>query len=49
MTSDGGQSWQLINIGDDFESHGLAYGAGRFVAVGHSTVDPGKGAIYTAP
>ncbi len=48
-TSDGGQSWQLFDIADDFESHGLAYGAGRFVIVGHSTVDPEKGAIYTTP
>ena len=48
-TSDGGLSWQTVDIADDFESHGVAYGAGRFVAVGHSASEPDKGAIYTSP
>jgi len=49
MTSDDGQSWLVFDIAADYESRGLAYGNGRFVSVGQSTADPGKGAIYTSP
>jgi len=48
-TSDDGQSWQEFDIAAGYESRGLAYGNGRFVSVGESTVNPGKGAIYTSP
>ena len=47
MTHDGGQSWQSFVIGDGFEPRGLAFSNGRWVSVGQSLSDPGKGAIYT--
>ena len=46
-TSDGGQTWQSFVIGAAFEPRGLAYFDGRWVSVGQSLAEPGKGAIYT--
>ena len=47
MTPDGGQTWQSFTIGTGFEPRGLAFSNGRWVSVGQSLSDPGKGAIYT--
>lgn len=41
-TSDGGGTWQLFGISGLYDTHGLAYGANRFVSVGS-----GGGVIYT--
>ena len=49
MTSDDGQSWQVFDIAAGYESRGLAYGNGRFVSVGQSLTNPGKGVIFTSP
>ena len=46
-TSDGGKTWQEFPIGFAYEPRGLAYGNGRWVSVGQSLADPGKGAIFT--
>jgi hypothetical protein len=46
-TSDGGQTWQTFVIGTAFEPRGLAYNDGRWVSVGQSLEEPGKGAIFT--
>lgn len=46
-STDGGMSWHPFNIDDDYQSHGLAYGNGRFVSVGQSEPWLGEGAIYT--
>jgi len=48
-STDGGVSWDIFNIGGDYESRGMAYGNGRFVSVGQSAPGSGEGAIYTAP
>ena len=47
VTSDSGQTWQEFVIGSAYEPRGLAYSNGRWVSVGQSLADPGKGAIYT--
>ena len=47
-STDGGVTWDIFNIDDDYVSLGLAWGNGRFVSVGFSTtVVPLEGAIYT--
>ena len=46
-TSDGGETWQTFVIGSAYEPRGLAYGHGRWVSVGQSLAEPGKGAIFT--
>ena len=46
-TSDGGETWQTFVIGAAYEPRGLAYGDGRWVSVGQSLAEPGKGAIFT--
>ncbi|NIO43108.1 MAG: hypothetical protein GTO41_24900, partial [Burkholderiales bacterium] len=46
-TSDGGETWQTFVIGAAYESRGLTYGNGRWVSVGQSLAEPGKGAIFT--
>jgi len=46
-TSDGGETWQTFVIGAAYEPRGLAYNDGRWVSVGQSLADPGKGAIFT--
>ena len=46
-TSDDGQTWQSFVIGEAYEPRGLAYGEGRWVSVGQSLTEPGKGAIFT--
>ena len=47
LTSDGGETWQTFVIGAAYEPRGLAYGDGRWVSVGQSLTEPGKGAIFT--
>jgi hypothetical protein len=46
-TSDGGETWQSFVIGAAYEPRGLAYGEGRWVSVGRSLAEAGKGAIFT--
>ena len=46
-TVDGGASWQTFVIGSAYEPRGLAYHGGRWVSVGQSLAEPGKGAIFT--
>lgn len=46
-TSDDGQTWQSFVIGAAYEPRGLTYGEGRWVSVGQSLAEPGKGAIFT--
>jgi hypothetical protein len=45
-TTDGGESWDVFGIDTDYESHGIAWGNGRFVSVGRSALSD-EGAIYT--
>lgn len=45
---DGGITWGTFNIHGYFQSHGLAWGNGRFVSVGQTAPWSGEGAIYTA-
>ena len=49
-STDGGMTWELFDIDDNYESSGLAWGNGRFVSVGHKPQFDfdGEGAIYTA-
>ena len=47
-STDGGVTWDVFNIDGDYESWGLAWGNGRFVSVGHKSMFPREGAIYTA-
>lgn len=46
-TSDGGQTWQEFVVGAAYEPRGLAYEDGRWVSVGRSLAEQGKGAIFT--
>jgi predicted regulator of Ras-like GTPase activity (Roadblock/LC7/MglB family) len=46
-TTDDGLSWDVFNIGGEYESYGLAFGNGRFVSVGQSAWASDEGAIYT--
>jgi hypothetical protein len=46
---DGGLTWSTFNIDGYFESRGMAWGNGRFVAVGQASQLEQKGAIYTSP
>ncbi|NIL94237.1 MAG: hypothetical protein GTO71_07290 [Woeseiaceae bacterium] len=46
-STDGGLSWDIFNIGGEYESLGMAFGNGRFVSVGRSAPDSDQGAIYT--
>ena len=45
-SSDGGASWDIFGIDSSYESHGIAWGNGRFVSVGTSVLSD-EGAIYT--
>ncbi len=45
-SSDGGASWDIFGIDTSYESHGIAWGNGRFVSVGRSALSD-EGAIYT--
>jgi len=48
-STDGGTTWEIFSIDDDYLSAGMAWGNGRFVSVGYSTTTwPFEGAIYTA-
>jgi hypothetical protein len=47
-TTDSGLTWDIFNIDGEFGSFGMAFGNGRFVAVGRLGPDSGEGAIYTA-
>jgi hypothetical protein len=46
-TSDDGETWQTFVIGAAYEPRDLAYNDGRWVSVGQSLAEPGKGAIFT--
>ena len=46
-TADGGATWEIFNIDNDYASWGLAWGNGRFVSVGEKPAFTGEGAIYT--
>lgn len=46
-STDGGETWDVFGIDSNYESHGLAWGNGRFVSVGRSVLSDG-GAIYTS-
>lgn len=46
-TSDGGQTWQEFVIGTAYEPRGLAYSDGRWVSVGQSLAEQGRGVIFT--
>jgi hypothetical protein len=47
-STDGGMTWDLFDIDDNYQSLGLAWGNGRFVSVGQEPQFEGEGAIYTA-
>jgi len=47
-STDGGVTWDIFNIDGFYQSRGMAWGNGRFVSVGQSTLLSGEGAIYTA-
>ena len=47
-STDGGMTWELFDIDENYESSGLAWGNGRFVSVGQKPQFEGEGAIYTA-
>jgi hypothetical protein len=47
-TTDGGATWNIFNIDEDYASRGLAWGNNRFVSVGEKPRLFGEGAIYTA-
>ena len=46
-TTDDGMTWQHFHIDADYDTHGLAWGANRFVSVGSIGPGFGEGAIYT--
>jgi hypothetical protein len=46
-TTDDGVTWHHFHIGADYDTHGLAWGAKRFVSVGSTGPGLGEGAIYT--
>lgn len=46
-SDDDGLTWELFNIGGDYESRGMAWGKGRFVSVGQTSPVSGEGAIYS--
>ena len=48
-STDGGATWETVDIGGYYQSLGLAWGNGRFVSVGQSLPNWGEGAIYTSP
>lgn len=48
-TTDDGETWQLFQIGSNYDTRGMAYGHDRFVSVGRTLPAPGAGAIYTTP
>jgi len=46
-TTDGGATWRNFSIAFDYDTHGLAWGANRFVSVGSTGPGFGQGAIFT--
>ena len=46
LSTDHGESWDIFGIDSGYESHGIAWGNGRFVSVGTSVLSD-EGAIYT--
>ena len=46
-STDGGVTWEILNIAGTYESRGMAFGSGRFVSVGQTAPDSGEGAIYS--
>jgi len=48
-STDGGATWEIFDIDGYYESHGMAWGNGRFVSVGQTSPLTVEGAIYTSP
>lgn len=48
-STDGGATWEIFDIDGYYETHGMAWGDGRFVSVGQASAIAGEGAIYTSP
>ena len=48
-STDGGTTWQAVDIGGYYQSLGMAWGNGRLVSVGQLLPNWGEGAIYTSP
>ena len=48
-STDGGVTWETFDIDGYYESHGMAWGHGRFVSVGRLSPITYEGAIYTSP
>ncbi len=46
-STDGGMTWELFDIDDNYASLGLAWGNGRFVSVGERPQIDEEGAIYS--
>lgn len=46
---DGGTTWETFDIDGYYQTHGMAYGNGRYVSVGQTSTISGEGAIYTSP
>jgi photosystem II stability/assembly factor-like uncharacterized protein len=48
-STDGGATWEIVDIDGYYETHGMAWGHGRFVSVGQTSPVTVEGAIYTSP
>ncbi len=48
-STDGGTTWATFDIDGYYETHGMAWGNGRFVSVGQASKLTAEGAIYTSP
>jgi hypothetical protein len=48
-STDGGVTWEIFDIDGYYQTHGMAYGNGRFVSVGQTSAISAEGAIYTTP
>ena len=48
-STDGGITWETFDIDGYYETHGMAWGNGRFVSVGQTSQLTAEGAIYTSP
>lgn len=48
-STNGGATWETVDIGGYYQSLGMAWGNGRFVSVGQALPNWGEGAIYTSP
>ena len=48
-STNGGATWEIFDIDGYYQTHGMAYGNGRFVSVGQTSAISAEGAIYTTP